>query len=173
MEEDSLRIAAIGCMLSFAACGTTGAPATAPVPTNATRAVYEAVAAHALRTDHLCVAQTTLPLPAAWAGKSFTRGEPAGTDLRALGLRLPFDAAWVAVPSMASDSARAAYFERLRPVAEVTVFSEIWWNADRTSAVLAVSRIRCARCGNGSSVLRLERRGAGWVVQPGGLTVRE
>ena len=90
-----------------------------------------------------------------------------------MGLRLPFDAAWVSTPPTASDSARSAYFGRLRAFAEVTAFSEIWWSADRTLAVVAVSHIRCARCGNSSSVLRLERRETVWVVQPGGLTVRE
>ena len=167
-----MRLAAIGCILGMSACGGPAAPVIAPVP-NATRSVYEAVVVHALRTDHLLVAQTTLPLPPMWVGQSFTRGEPAGADLRAMGLRLPFDAAWVPAPPMESDSARAAYFGRLRPLAEVSALSEIWWSPDRTAAVVEVSRIRCTRCGYGASILRVELHGAEWVVQPGGITVRE
>ena len=167
-----MRLAAIGCILGVSACGGPAAPAIAPAP-NATRAVYEAVVAYALRTDHLLVAQTTLPLDSTWAGPSFTRGEPAGTDLRAMGLRLPVDAEWVPVPPIESDTARAAYFARLRPFAVVNALSEIWWSPDRTAAVVEVSRIGCTRCGNGSNILRVERHGAEWVVQPGGITVRE
>jgi hypothetical protein len=167
-----MRLAAIGYILGVSACGAPAAPVIAPVPST-TRAVYEAVVAYALRTDHLLVARTTLPLPPMFASPSFTRGEPAGADLQAMGLRLPFDAGWVPAPPIESDSASAAYFGRLRPFAEVSALSEIWWSPDRTAAVVEVSRIRCTRCGYGASVLRVELHGAQWVVQPDGITIRE
>ena len=158
------------CVLALSSCQHPPERAITPVLSSA-ESVYRAVFAADLRTDHLLVAETTLPMN--WGRDSSWHVDPSVVNLHAMGLAIPSDARWVATPPIGETLARGAYFAQLYPLATVQIFSPIAWNAAHTAAAVGVQRISCeSRCFGGGAVYFLELRDFRWVVLPRGITIR-
>jgi hypothetical protein len=159
-------------MVSYAALtGAAGAMSAQTIRSrSADTAVYAAVIQWT-RPHPRLVADHTMPGDSpAWTAEGFRRLDTARVDLPAVGVALPNEATWVPLPPlpidppMRPDSALTKYCAALRPDAEVTAFSAVWWNPAHTVARVSVARVPCSGRGSGDDVLELARRNGVWRV---------